>query len=49
VASCFIGLEAKELLLLLGIKPPIINQLLTHLCHQWKTVYKMKTDGTVAA
>ena len=43
-----LGLEVTELLLLLGIKPPLINQLLTLCCHQWKAVYKMKTSGTVA-
>ena len=43
-----VGLEVTELLLLLGIHPPIIAQLLTHCCHQWKAVYKMESGGTVA-
>ena len=48
VDYCCIELEQAELLLLLGIKPPIIAQLLTHCCHQWKAVYKMESGGTVA-
>ena len=48
VDCCCIELEATKLLLLLGKKPPIIAQLLTHCCHQWKAVYKMETGGTVA-
>ena len=44
-----LGLEVTELLLLLGIKRPLITQLLTHCCLQWKAVYKMKAVGTVAA
>ena len=43
-----VGLEVTELLLLLGIKPSIIAQLLTHCCHHWKAVYKMESGGTVA-
>ena len=48
VDYCCIELEQTELLLLLGIKPLIISQLLTHCCHQWKAVYKMESGGTVA-
>ena len=44
-----IGLEVTELLLLLGIQPPLITQLLTDCCHQWEADCKMKTGGTVAA
>ena len=48
VDYCCIELEQAELLLLLGIKPPIIAQLLTHYCHKWKAFYKMESGGTVA-
>ena len=48
VDDCCSELEQTELLLLLGIKPPIIAQLLTHCCHQWKAVCKMESGGTVA-
>ena len=43
-----IGLEVTELLLLLGIQPPLITQLLTDCCHQWEADCKMKTGGTIA-
>jgi len=46
---CNVGLEVTELLLLLGIQPPLITQLLTDCCHQWEADCKMKTGGTVAA